>query len=531
MKKTHLKDIRHWLLLLVGLFCAFPLCADSYTEDGIVYEVYDNTASVIGVKDKSITNVNINSRVAGYDVTSIAPFAFYNCSLLSSINISNSVTSIGDGAFYGCSSLVKIDIPNSVISIGDDAFCACKSLSLINIPNSVISIGNSAFCECSSLTSINLPDSIRSLGTFAFSVCSSLTSISLPDSLRSIGNSAFYLCKSLTSIALPDSVKSIGNSAFYECSSLTSIAIPDSVKRIGHDTFSHCSSLVSIALPDSVMSIGNFAFYECKSLTSIALPDSIVSIGSYAFFNCSSLTSIELPVTPKSRMIDIGDYAFSGCGSLKSITFPPFYAIKLRTGGYAFADIDISIGDYAFTDCKSLELIKFKGYKVPTIGREVFRDVNPYAIVVVPQNTKDAYQLALKDYHFTIYEEGEIKNLLDELIVKANAEIVEDASLYNRIDAEKRASYEEQLAIAQQVLEESTDDCITLDAYTKLNDAYKQMHQALVEVIAGINHIVVTDNADTLRIYDLNGCRINATSTDELPRGIYIINGKKVIKK
>lgn len=303
------------------------------------------------------------------------------------------------------------------------------------------------------------------------------------------------------------------------------------VTSIGYGAFQRCVSLTSVTLPNSVTNIADWAFGCCKSLTSIALPDSVKSIGNSAFYECSSLTSIELPVTPKSRMIDIGDYAFSGCGSLKSITFPPFYAIKLRTGGYAFADIDISIGDYAFTDCKSLELIKFKGYKVPTIGREVFRDVNPYAIVVVPQNTKDAYQLALKDYHFTIYEEGEIKNLLDELIVKANAEIVEDASLYNRIDAEKRASYEEQLAIAQQVLEESTDDCITLDAYTKLNDAYKQMHQALVEVIAGINHIVVTDNADTLRIYDLNGCRINATSIDELPRGIYIINGKKVIKK
>lgn len=96
--------ILRYFLLLVCFVCNISSWADSYTEDGIIYEVYDSTstASVIGVKDKSITNVNINSRVAGYDVTSIAPFAFYNCSSLSSINVPNSVKTIGDGAFYFC---------------------------------------------------------------------------------------------------------------------------------------------------------------------------------------------------------------------------------------------------------------------------------------------------------------------------------------------------------------------------------------------------------------------------------------------
>ena len=45
----------------------------------------------------------------------------------------------------------------------------------------------------------------------------------------------------------------------------------------------------------------------------------------------------------------------------------------------------------------------------------------------------------------------------------------------------------------------------------------------------GIEHATATPAA-TLRVYDLNGRRINVNHVDELPQGIYVINGKKVIR-
>ena len=43
---------------------------------------------------------------------------------------------------------------------------------------------------------------------------------------------------------------------------------------------------------------------------------------------------------------------------------------------------------------------------------------------------------------------------------------------------------------------------------------------------------VETDNSlnTSKRIYDINGKCLPATSLDELPSGLYIVNGKKVVK-
>ena len=49
------------------------------------------------------------------------------------------------------------------------------------------------------------------------------------------------------------------------------------------------------------------------------------------------------------------------------------------------------------------------------------------------------------------------------------------------------------------------------------------------QAITGIEHVTATPAA-TLRVYDLNGRRINVNHVDELPQGIYVINGKKVIR-
>ena len=49
------------------------------------------------------------------------------------------------------------------------------------------------------------------------------------------------------------------------------------------------------------------------------------------------------------------------------------------------------------------------------------------------------------------------------------------------------------------------------------------------QTVTGIEHATTMPTA-TLRVYDLNGRRINVNQVEELPKGIYVINGKKVIR-
>ena len=193
-----------------------------------------------------------------------------------SYTIPHSVTTIGQNAFYNCTSLTSIDLSGTQVeTIGEYAFYGCSNLeTIINIPNSLTTIGEYAFQSCSSLTSIIIPVSVTTIGDYAFGSCSSLTSITVDannNSFSSDINGALFDKDQSTLLQYP-----VGNTA-------TSYALPDSVTTIGNNTFSGCTSLTSIDLGNLVTTIGNYAFSSCSSLTSITIPDSVTTIGTNAF--------------------------------------------------------------------------------------------------------------------------------------------------------------------------------------------------------------------------------------------------------
>ena len=182
-------------------------------------------------------------------VTSISEYAFYGCSSLKSVKVSNEYCynyfkdEVDNIAFYGANAS---DDGRCLIIDGELKMFIAKGITEYTIPKSVTSIGESAFCDCSSLTCITIPESVTSISEYAFYGCSSLTSITIPNSVTSIGNGAFAGCSSLTSITIPDSVTEIGEWALAGCTGLTNINIPNSVTKIGERAFNVCSSLTSI---------------------------------------------------------------------------------------------------------------------------------------------------------------------------------------------------------------------------------------------------------------------------------------------
>ena len=332
-----------------------------------------------------LTSVSIPESVA-----SIGNSAFYNCTGLTSVNISsviswcniNFVSSYSNPLVYAKklylngSEVINLVIANGIFSIKNYAFINCESLNSVTIPNSVTEIGERSFSNCTELTSINLPSSIGSIGASAFSGCACLTSINIPSSVSSIGASAFFGCTGLTNvlwnvISIEDFtstsapfVGSINIQSFafgntveripaYLCNGLTgliSTTIPASVISVGDYAFSGCTGLTSVTLPELATTIGTAAFQGCTGLTSVSIPNSVTSIDEYAFYNCSGLSTVTIP----SSVTYIGHNAFSNCDSLTSIiwnakqcdnfsysdSYNPFYLssnVKILTFG---ADVE-----------------------------------------------------------------------------------------------------------------------------------------------------------------------------------------------
>ena len=347
---------------------------------------------------------------------------------------------IGNYAFYHCSMLTSITIPNSVKSIGDHAFSGCTGLTSITIPDSVTSIGSYAFYNCDGLTSITIPDSVTSIGSSAFSDCSSLESISIPFvgsskegglfgyifGAYSYSNNRNYVPSSLKEVVITGGII-IGNYSFYNCTMLTSITIPDSVTSIGSNAFEGCTGLTSVIIGNGVTSIGYSAFWDCSGLTSITIPNSVTSIGSAAFSGCSSLESLSIPFVGSSKdgasqknfeyifgsnyngnyapsslkevlitgETSIGNDAFEGCTDLTSViigngvTSIGSYAFEGCTGltSVIIGNGVTSIGNSAFSGCTGLTSITIPN-SVTSLGNGAFSSCTGLTSISIPNSVK-----------------------------------------------------------------------------------------------------------------------------------------------
>ena len=371
---------------------------------------------------------------------SIGDSAFYGCTALKSVEVtesitsirdsavrymkltiivsSNNVTNIGDSAFMNCSGLTSVVLPCSVKNIGKSAFSGCVLLTNIEIPNNVTSIGESAFSGCRSLTNIYYNGTIEDWCNISFDSYSSnpmhyvshlymldannrykeITKgkeIVIPETVTKIGNYQFCGLKNVTNITIPNSVTSIGSSAFEGCTSLTSIEIPNSVTSIGSSAFRGCTSLTSIEIPNSVTSIENYAFRGCTSLTSIEIPNSVTSIGGYAFDGCTSLTSIEIPNSVTSIVYS----AFYGCNSLTYNIYDNCkylgndenpYLVLVEATNTSMQSISINpntkiIGSSAFEGCTSLTSIEIPN-SVTSIENYAFYDCTSLTSIKIPNS-------------------------------------------------------------------------------------------------------------------------------------------------
>ena len=113
--------------------------------------------------------------------------------------------------------------------IGDEAFYKCSSLEEIILTESISFIGKQAFKECSLLKRADFSlSNIMELPYECFAHCYKLNEISLPDSLMKINDRCFFKCKKLSSLFFNEGLKVIED-VFLGCDSLKSLYIPNSL--------------------------------------------------------------------------------------------------------------------------------------------------------------------------------------------------------------------------------------------------------------------------------------------------------------
>ena len=170
------------------------------------------------------------------------------------------------------------------------------------------------------ITSIIIEEGVTTIADGAFEECVNVESVSIPASVTSIGGSAFSQAGTsaatmTVTIAAGSNLETIGEDAFSFCSSLKTITIPSSVTTIRFRAFV-MSGLTSVTLSDGLKVIDGRAFMMCP-MTTITIPASVTSIGESAFFRCSNLTTVTLNSNPF-----IGDMAFDidGYGATPAVT-------------------------------------------------------------------------------------------------------------------------------------------------------------------------------------------------------------------
>ena len=285
--------------------------------------------------------------IKGKGITSIGDSAFWNCSSLSSIEVSPVSAKFGAKVFEGCTALREFTIPEGTTEIGDDCFAGCATLSSLTLPASIKTIGERAFANCTGLTSITLPEGLETIEDEAFIGCTGLTEIVFPASLKTMGNRIFKDCGNITKATLKG--KALGEDVFVGNSKLKDISyqgdikdfIEGSIRKKTLDYKIHFlddsgNEVDNLVVPSDVTEIKADSFANCPYLTQISLPSSVTTIRDRAFKDCTGLTKVTIP----SSVTFIGQNCFAGDANISEISLPFFggKANENNTLGYLFGN-------------------------------------------------------------------------------------------------------------------------------------------------------------------------------------------------
>lgn len=321
------------------------------------------------------------------NVTKIGNVAFFNCSSLNSITLPNKLTTIGGNAFDGCTNLKSVTFNGSNITPDNEEKQWTSNYNFCTIFPYVERI---AFAPAA-----------RLVASTAFSCGVNKNSHPLKSvrfwGITEVEKDAFYNQANLTTVE--GRLKSAGECAF-EGTSIESITFDDTyaTPTIGNRAFADCSSLKTVKLSPRIETIGSMAFYNCTSLTEIAIPARVSEIQDLAFFN-SGLNKV---ICHREEPISISTVVFDGYIMQRAELLVPVASIAAYKAAPVWQDFyKISASD-AITITDGTAYTNDQDILVPAVRyTRTFKDtmVNKWQCLYVPFDLPVTEEL-LSDFEF-----------------------------------------------------------------------------------------------------------------------------------
>lgn len=263
------------------------------------------------------------------------------------------------------------------------------------------------------------------------------------------------------------------------------------------------SLIKKVVVEGGVTTLGEYIFWDCQNLTEVSLPKSLTALKKECFKSCPKLKEITLP----DNITLIDESAFEECKALETVTFPKnLKEIKAK----------------AFHTC-NLKKVDLSQTQVESIGMGAFAHNTQCEEVYLPKTLKTFFGNDEGAF-------GDCSSLKKAVCLAVNPpqtldggeDFINGGINMNPVDwVDIFTGFDEEFKL--EVLAGSEDKYKSADGWKN----------AASNIVTGIRGVKAAQGK--VGVYDITGKRYmnhaDAQTVSTLQRGVYIINGKKVLVK
>lgn len=181
------------------------------------------------------------------------------------------ITSILDYTLSG-SAITSLTVAEGIESINPYAFCDCSALTTVQLPSTLTYIDGRAFANDSAITSLSVTEGGSYLAKDGFLY----------------NGAAKVVCAPAVSgdVVVPEGVTEIGEYAFYGQSGMTSITLPQSLQTLGYQACSY-TGITELEIPAGVSNVYNPCYHSYAGLAKLTVCNPYATFTSVGFSNGS----------------------------------------------------------------------------------------------------------------------------------------------------------------------------------------------------------------------------------------------------